>query len=296
MPFTGFSEMVPLAGYTTFRLGGPAALLAEVSTTEDAVRAVEKARETGVKWRVIGHGSNILPVDSKINTAIIVFRSDAPPDIRPDGTVKVSGGYPLSALVDCLAYKGLGGLERLAGIPGTIGGAVTGNAGAYGTTIGEHVVSATILDRDGNVREISAEEFSFAYRHSRIRETGEAVLDVTFKTVPDDAHSLRATLVGKLIDRRIKHPDPMFTATAGSFFRNPEDANGNRTAAGRMLEEAGCKELRVGNAHPWQKHANIIVTEGIAKASDVKKLAAEMASRVKTKFGVELTPEVSYLE
>lgn len=295
MPFDGFRELVPLARYTTFRIGGPAALLAEVSTAEEVVEAAANAGKMGVLWQVIGHGSNILAGDGTIDKAVIVFKDKTPPKILPDGQVEVSAGCPLSYLVDFLAYKGRGGLECLAGIPGTVGGAVAGNAGAYGTTIGERVVSATILNRNGNVRTIPAKDFSFDYRHSMIKETGDVILKVIFKTYAEDSHILRAILVGKLIDRRLKHPDPMFVPTAGSFFKNPKGKDGNRTAAGKMLEEAGCKELRVRGAYPWPRHANIIITDGKASANDVKMLAQEMARRVEDKFGARLSPEVCYL-
>lgn len=283
-----------MARFTTFRTGGPASYLAEVSTEEDVVAAAEAAREMGIPWRAIGHGSNILASDSGIDEAIIVFRSKAAPSILPDNRISASGGLALSALIEFMAMKSLGGLEHLAGIPGTVGGAVAGNAGAYGAAIGNVMESARVVSRGGDVREVRASEFKFDYRFSRIQETNEAILNVTLKARPEDPDLLKSEIISRILDRRAKHPDHKSIPTAGSFFKNPM-RGGQRLSAGKLLEDAGCKSLRVGNAMPWPRHANIIVTDGPSKSCDVRSLAEQMKEGVERKFGISLANEVRYI-
>jgi UDP-N-acetylmuramate dehydrogenase len=210
--------------------------------------------------------------------------------------VTAAGGYTLSKLIQLMGENGLGGLENLAGIPGTVGGAVAGNAGAYGTAIGEKIKSVLILTREGKIRKFEQKELEFSYRSSALKKTGDVVLEATFSTNRRDPSELTKIIESRLSDRSSKHPDWKTIATAGSYFKNPIAADGTRIAAGRLLEEAGCKGLRVGGAHLWHKHANIIVTDGNAKASDVKKLADMMSKRVTERFNITLSPEVVYLE
>lgn len=294
MPFPEFKRNTALAQFTTFRTGGPASYLTEVSAEDEVVDATRAAQKMGIPWRVIGCGSNILASDSGIDAAIIVFRSAIVPSILPGGRISVSGGLALSSLIEFMAKKGLGGLEHLAGIPGTVGGAVAGNAGAYGTAIGDIMEGAKVLSPDGDVRDVHTSEFKFSYRFSKIQETNEAVLSVTLKVHQDDPDFIKSEIISKILDRRSKHPDHQSTPTAGSFFKNPM-RDGRRLSAGKLLEDAGCKAMRVGNAMPWHKHANIIVTDGPSKSSDVKKLAEQMKDSVEGKFGISLADEVRYI-
>jgi len=296
MPSNFFARGEPLSSFTTFRIGGPAAALTKATTADEVVAAAERANAMGLPWRVIGRGSNILVADEGLDAAVIVFQSAEPPQISNDGHVVVSGGFPLAELVSLLALKGLAGLEDLAGIPGTVGGAIAGNAGAYGKAIGNLVGSVRLLGRDGRARELAGHELQFAYRHSVLKETTEAILDATLATSPGDATLLMGTVEMRLADRRAKHPDHLVVPTAGSYFKNPMSPEGRPIAAGKLLEEAGCKGLRSGGAHQWHKHANIIVTDGNTKAADVLSLAAQMSERVYEHSKIQLSPEVSYLE
>lgn len=285
----------PLANYTTFRIGGPARVLFEATSANEVLDAIENARKMGFPWYVLGHGSNILVSDNGYDGVVIVFKDEHPPLIHADGTVTASGGYPLSKLIQLMSENGLGGLENLAGIPGTVGGAIAGNAGAYGTAIGERIRSVQLLTRDSKIQKLEQNELEFSYRSSIIKKTCDVVLEATFSTDRRDSLELTKIIESRLSDRKCKHPDWNTIATAGSYFKNPIAADGTRIAAGRLLEEAGCKGLRVGGAHLWHKHANIIVTNGNAKASDVKKLAEIMSQRVYERFGITLSPEVVYL-
>ena len=285
-----------LSRYTTLRIGGPAKAIFEVASPDEVVAATRDAEDRGLPWRIIGHGSNILAPDDGVSSAVVVFKDSTLPRIDAFGTVRVSGGYPLDAFVRFLVSHGFAGLEALAGIPGTVGGAIAGNAGAYGTWIGTHVRSAKLLWRDGRLREAEASALAFAYRRSILRDTREAVLEATFTLSPAEPAALERTMQEKLADRRAKHPDPATTPTAGSWFKNVRAADGTMTPAGRLLDEAGCRELRVGGASLWPRHANIVVSDGTATAAQVRQLTGEMAARVLGRFGVQLVEEVCHLD
>ncbi|MBN1283151.1 MAG: UDP-N-acetylmuramate dehydrogenase [Proteobacteria bacterium] len=291
-----FQSGIRLADHTTFRLGGAARAFCEARTAREVVEGVWKAESMGMGWYVIGHGSNILASDDGYNGTVISFKDSTSPALNRDGTVTVSGGYSLRELIEFCACKGLAGLENFSGIPGTVGGAIAGNAGAYGSSMGEMVGSILLLDRNGNMRKAEGPSLSFTYRSSSIRERGEVVLDATIALRRGDAAEIRALMQKRLSDRRAKHPDPATVATAGSFFKNPTLGDGTRVAAGRLLEQAGCKDLRVGGARPWHTHANIIVTEGPSSASEVMELAKIMSEKVGRVHGIELATEVVYLE
>ncbi|MFH1830564.1 MAG: UDP-N-acetylmuramate dehydrogenase [Pseudomonadota bacterium] len=294
IPYLKYS--VPLSAHTTFKIGGPATAVFEANSAASVIESTWKAKGMGLLWQVIGHGSNILASDQGYDGAIIVFKDEIPPHDDENGTITVSGGYTLKKLIDFMAEKGKGGLENLYGIPGTVGGAIAGNAGAYGSQIADSISSVLIMDRAGNVRKVKRDELEFAYRWSSIKEAGHVVLEATFRTDEKDPTELKRTIDERLADRKRKHPDPKGTNTAGSFFKNPLGQDGKRISAGKLLEEAGCKELRVGGARLWHTHANIIVADENATAADVRKLANTMATRVSEKYGINLLPEVCYLE
>ena len=296
MSLPQFERSVSLSHHTTFRIGGPATAFLVVRNPDEVVQATWKASGMGLPWHVIGHGSNLLVSDKGFDGAVIVFKDDTPPHRNADGTVVASGGYALGELVAFMAEGGIAGLEDLAGIPGTVGGALCGNAGAYGTAIGDRLKSILLLDRDGGMRRAAASDLRLAYRSSALKESGEVVLEATFHAARGDPDRLRRHVEERLADRRQKHPDPLRVATAGSFFKNPTASDGRRIAAGRLLEDAGCKELAVGGARVWPAHANIIVAEGAAQAAHVGELAARMSARVAEQHGITLVPEVVYFE
>lgn len=290
-----FERGVKLADHTTFRIGGPVQAFYEAHCADEVVEAAWKAEGMGLPWRVIGHGSNILASDDGYPGAVIVYRDERPPLLGSDLTVKASAGLTLLSLINFMAESGFSGIEELAGIPGTLGGAIAGNAGAYGKAIGERVESVLLLDRNGSMRRVGTNDLKFSYRWSSIKESGFVILEATLRAELSDPAEIRRTISEKLADRACKHPDPGVVGTAGSFFKNPTAPDGSRIAAGKLLEEAGCKNLKVGGAHLWRSHANIIVADADTKSSDVKKLSEEMAERVSKRFGIDLTPEVLFL-
>ncbi len=296
MTLPRFKRNVALSSHTTFRIGGPAKAFIEVSTPDQVIEAAWKAEGMGLPWQVIGQGSNILASDSGYSGAIIVFQDPNPPRIEEDGAITVSGGHPLQSLVEFMAGCGAAGLQDLIGIPGTVGGAIAGNAGAYGTAVSDPLKSVLLLDRNGGMKRVKSDELRFAYRSSSIKERGEVVLEATFNVQKASPEELQQLLRERMADRRRKHPDWREVPTAGSYFKNPLGDGGVRMAAGKLLEEAGCKGLRVGGAYLWPMHANIIVTERDASARDVRALAEMMSRSVAEKCGIALTPEVVYLE
>jgi UDP-N-acetylmuramate dehydrogenase len=294
---TVFKSNIPLARHTTLRVGGPVRFFCQAKRAWEVEKAVETAEAHGIKWRVIGEGSNILASDDPIDEAVIAFRDDKPPALDASGRVVVSGGSPLLELVFFCASRGLAGLEKLAGIPGTVGGAIAGNAGAYGNSISEGLESVRILCRDGSVATFTSESLGFNYRSSRLKASGEVVLEATFRLPSESRDELVKAIEESLFDRRAKHPNYKTTPTAGSFFKNlpPPPGEDRRMAAGKLLDEVGAKEIRKGDAGVWHQHANIVVNHGQASARDIKDLADEMSQRVQERFGVTLDPEVTFI-
>jgi UDP-N-acetylmuramate dehydrogenase len=292
-----FKPNVPLAHYTTFRIGGPALAFHTATTADECVDAVHAAADAGIPWYVIGTGSNILAGDDPLEMAVVAFTGGPPPRLADGGAVTVSGSTALNDLVSFCAARGLEGLENLAGIPGTVGGAIAGNAGAYGTCIADSLRSVRMLASDGSTKDVEGSDLEFDYRWSRIKRTGEVVLEARFVLSSGDSETLEGEIDRVIADRRGKHPDYTTHATAGSFFKNlpPPPGETRRKAAGALLEQVGAKDLRVGDAGTWHDHANIVVNYGKATSRDVQDLASEMARRVYDRFGIVLEPEVRYL-
>jgi UDP-N-acetylmuramate dehydrogenase len=282
----------PLSALSWFRIGGPADLLFRAGTRSDVEKAAAWARREGVALYVVGGGSNMLFDDEGFRG--LVIKDEAGGLVRRDETVTAQAGTPLADLVGFLTEGALGGLEFLAGIPGTVGGAVCGNAGAFGRSIGEGILSVELLLADGGTAVKTGPEMGFAYRRSILKDAPHIVLEARLRAEPDDPAAVRRRVDDCLKSRSGKHPCPG-TACAGSYFKNPVLADGTKLAAGRLLERAGAKSLRVGDAAVFEGHANFIINAGRATAKDVRTLAAELKERVRASFGVELEEEVVYL-
>ena len=285
----------PLAEYTTFHIGGPAEILVEATTEDSLLRAITLCRQQGVPVHFLGGGSNVLISDAGLDGVTLVNKGRFL-SWGEDGCATVSGGFLLDDFVGETAQQGWQGLEFAAGIPGTVGGGLAGGAGAYGHLLGDYLLGARILDTHGAVREVSAREMGIGYRESAARERGDIILSVAFHMLQrSDRQAIQLEIKKIKRDRAGKHPGPDLPS-AGSFFKNlpPLEPGGRRIPAGKLLDEAGVKGLRVGDAQVFEKHANIIVNRGRATASDVNRLAEEMAERVRHRHGVTLVREVLY--
>lgn len=283
----------PLSRWTTFRIGGPARAMCRMHTPDDARRFLDNAHDGQVPAVVLGGGSNVLADDAGF--AGLVLRQDMTDlDVRGD-TVSVGAGLAFDALVKASLAAGLTGLEFASGIPGSVGGALVGNAGCYGHEIGDFLAEARVLRADGTVETIGPEAFGFAYRHSVFKDRDDLLLSAVFRLARGDAAAAGGVRAEIVADRRRKHPVDL--PCAGSYFKNlpPERPGGRRRAAGRLLDEVGARDMHEGDAAVFEKHANIIVNRGSARCRDVLALAERMRVAVADRFGVKLSPEVRHL-
>jgi UDP-N-acetylmuramate dehydrogenase len=294
---TGEHLQAELREYTSFRLGGPCRRLVECSSPDALCEAAAEQVAAGVPFRIIGQGTNLLVSDAGTDEIVLRFVDEqAAPEIRAD-SVTVSGGMPLDALVQQLMERGIGDLTFCSGIPGTVGGAVAGNAGAFGRQIGDALLEAEVLFPDGSRRTLSATELGFAYRHSALRAQGAVVLRAVLGVESVDRDALQARRDEIMTFRKTHHPDWRVTPCAGSFFRNiePSSAAERRQAAGWFLDQAGARQMRVGGARVFEKHANIIIAEPGCKAQDVYALSEQMKAAVRSRFGLELVREAQLI-
>ena len=291
-------QQAPLRNYTTFQLGGTCPALIDCANAETLTETASILHAAGVGYLVIGQGSNLLVSDRGLSDVILRFCADRGPDVVVDGgSVRVSGHTLLDDLARLTIEQGIGDVSYCSGIPGTVGGAIAGNAGAFGRQIGDVVESVLLLDATGRQHELSGAELAFDYRTSILKQTGGIVLSALLNLEPADVATMQMERARILDLRRSKHPDWRTMPCAGSVFRNiePTSAAERRQAAGWFLEEAGAKELQVGGAHLYEKHANIIIADADATARDVFELSEKMISAVREKFGFELMREIKLL-
>ncbi len=281
---------VPLRDLTTLRVGGPAAVVCPADNPEQARRFHEAALHAGWPLFALGGGSNVLADDAGYR-GVVLHLTGCDCTVRGD-TITVSAGLGLDDLVARSLGEGLAGLAFASGIPGTVGGALAGNAGCYGHEIGEFVREAVVLTRDGDVRRIGPRECGFRYRGTALRDEGAILLEAVLQVPAGDLAAAAAERALHLADRLAKHP--VTEPSAGSWFRNLEPAvpGERRRAAGELLDQVGAKAMREGDAAVFAKHANIIVNLGRAGSGDVRRLAARMQAAVRERFGVDLAPEV----
>ena len=294
----------PMKHHTTFRIGGPADFYFAARTPDQVVTALRVAHETHLPVFLLGGGSNLLVSDEGFRGLVL---KNACTDVEFDGTVaQVGCGTDFLELIYQCRDRSLAGLEFAAGIPGSVGGALYGNAGCYGDDIGHYTLECTHVDPEGRLVETKpAAWYEFAYRDSRLKRDPRVLLTALLQFKEGDRAASTKEIEEKLEIRRVKHPQWRIEPTAGSYFKNlPPDwqmpgaklsPGTRRVATGQVLDECGCRGLRVGDAMVYEKHANIIVNAGHATARDVLELAAEMKRRAREKFGVELEEEVMFL-
>jgi len=280
---------VPLARYTSARIGGPADWLVMAERVDQLVELVRTAQDRGISWRVLGSGSNVLVSDAGMRGLVIVNKAKK---IVFEGTqVGAEAGANLSSLArNCIA-RGLAGLEWAVSVPGTVGGAVIGNAGAHGADIAQSLTSVEILIPDGTTERWTVERLEYGYRDSCLKRTDHrarpVVLVATFTLETAEPRELTKRADEYVARRKATQPPG---ASVGSMFKNPPG-----DYAGRLIEQAGLKGMQIGDAQISPVHANFFVNMGSASADDVKALIDLARERVRQRFGVELELEVELI-
>ncbi len=280
-------EGASMSAYTTFKIGGPVPLLvtAPGKALPDLYRACQNE---GWPVLLLGNGSNLLVSDDGLDMVVIRLDTGEPVVLREETEIVCPAGLPLKQLCRFARDRGLSGLEFAFGIPGTVGGGVYMNAGAYGGELRDVVTAVTVLTPAGEVKELSAEDMAFSYRHSALMEQGGAVLSATFSLMPDDPAAITARMEEFL--RRRREKQPLEYPSAGSFFKRPPGHY-----AGTLIEQCGLKGFRVGDAQVSEKHAGFVINRGQATCKDMRALAREVRRRVYEQAGVTLEPEVRLL-
>lgn len=286
---TDVSEHEKLARHTTYRIGGPAALFVTCHSYHALRHAIDELDREKVPWVIFGRGSNILVADEGYEGAVVTLgREFSRTVIADDGcTVTVGAGTVLARLVNDAYSKGLSGLEFAVGIPGTVGGAISMDAGTRDEWIGSLVQDVITYKPGEGLKHYRGSEVAWGYRSCSLPRD-EIVLEVTLALTPAPKTQIRDKMERYLSRRR--HTQPQGVASCGSVFRNPPDGS-----VGKMIEDCGLKGFSVGGAQVSDVHANVIVNTGTASASDVMSVIREVYGKVREKYGVELQPEVKFL-
>ncbi len=286
-----------LSDYTTFKLGGPCTALVTCADRARLTTAVYALRKRNIPFILMGFGSNILASDKGINGVIIRYTSDIPLITHNGNTLTVDAATQLDALAQYAVNSGLDGMTTFCGIPGTVGGAIAGNAGAYGAQISDSLQKLDLLGPDGNITSVPRDCIHFEYRDSDIKHNDAIILSAQFKLPSGDIGKMQELRIHIIKERESKHGRWQDNPCAGSFFRNiaPTSNAGQRQSAGGIIERTGGKDLRIGGAHPYPKHANIITRDNSASAQDVLDLTSKIQELVRSKTGIELIREVRLL-
>ncbi len=289
LPEMTYEREAPLARYTSFRIGGPAKRMAFPKDGSQMVLLIAFARSCGARPLVIGNGTNLLFPDAGVDRLVVNTREYAEVSIDAQGRVVAESGASLARTAVFAQQRGLTGLEFAHGIPGSVGGAVCMNAGAYGGEMQQVVESASVLFPDEGVKRLRGEELSFSYRHSLLADRPDAVvLSAVFALSAGEPKEIRSKM-DELMTRR-KASQPLEYPSAGSTFKRPE---GYFAAA--LIDECGLKGLTVGGAQVSEKHAGFVINRGGATCADVTALMAEIQRRVWKEKGVRLEPEVKVI-
>ena len=274
----------PLAPHTWFTLGGPAQYFAEPRSIEELAALVERCQHEELPVRLLGGGSNVLVRDEGVSGVVVSLANASFANVEVRGTrVTAGSGARLGHVISTAVGAGLAGLETLVGIPGTIGGALHGNAGGRGGDIGQWTHRASVMNRSGEIVERQREELVFAYRQSSLDEL--VILSAEFELESEDPEQLTKRMQTQWIAK--KAAQPLGHQRTGCIFKNPRGMS-----AGMLIDQAGLKGTRVGGAEVSDRHANFIVAEPGATAQDVLRLIELVHSRVSDRLGVELETEI----
>jgi len=277
----------PIAPYTTFGIGGPADVLAEVYNEAALQQVAREVAANGMRWLLIGGGSNLLVGDTGFRGLVIVNMIE---HLRVEGTrITVGAGADFGEVVETARQRSLSGLEFAIDIPGTVGGAIRGNAGAFGRSVADVLTRIRLLEGTELV-DRKPSELGFAYRHSRLKENPHIVVEAEFSLTPGDRAEMDR-IMGQHAAQRARRKEKGLH-TAGCFFKNPVLPDGTKIAAGQLLEAAGAKEIKEGGAGVHAFHANYIVNKNGATADQILRVAREMKRRVEEANGITLEEEV----
>lgn len=288
---------VVLSDLTTFRIGGPAEMFFEAATQAELIEVFNWTKKAKIPRFILGGGSNLVVSDDGIDGVVIANKVRDLMSVDSDKMqISVSSGHKLSTVVNLASEKGLAGFECFAGIPGSIGGAIYGNAGAYGKSIADLLIQAEVLYPDGKIRRVPNSFFDFDYRTSILKTSPYIVLSAVFSLQHGNCAGIREKIDEIMNQRASKHP-PKEIGCAGSFFKNlpPGPGETRRRAAGELLDKVGAKQMSSGGASVYEKHANFIINKSCATCSDVRTLARMMKMKVKETYGTMLDEEVLYI-
>ncbi|OGC11275.1 UDP-N-acetylenolpyruvoylglucosamine reductase [candidate division WOR-1 bacterium RIFOXYA12_FULL_52_29] len=278
----------PLKKHTSFRIGGPARYFCVPKNQEELAEAIQYAREKKLKFAILGAGTNVLALDKGYRGLVIKLANGLKRIYFKDNLLYAEAGVYLPQLVQVALKRRLTGLEFLAGIPGTVGGAIVMNAGAWGKEISGSIDHVKALDKNGQEVVLTRKELGFGYRKSSIEKKGLIVVETAFKLKTGQVKAMREKINEHLAQRKLKQP--LGIPNAGSVFKNQQ-----KKIAGKLLQESGAKGLRCGDAQISEKHANFIVNLGEASSRDVLKLMTKAQKIVKEKYKVNLEPEIKIM-
>lgn len=290
-------QNVPIKHLVTFHLGGNADYFYTADSIESLCGAIDYAKNNKIPFFILGGGSNLVVSDKGIEGLVIHNQCEDICEIdKEKKQIKLASGFSLSELVNLAKNESMAGAESFAGIPGSIGGAICGNAGAYGKSISDILLTCDIYTPEGEIQTVDKSYLQFEYRMSRIKKEPIVVLSAVFQLSDGNKEDIQNKIDEIISQRKEKHPDKGI-GCAGSFFKNlpPKEGETRRQAAGMFLDKVGAKEISVGGASVFEKHANFIINKGTATASDVKKLAQILKDKVKKELNITLEEEVRYI-
>ena len=275
----------PMKKHTTFRIGGPADYFVTPESKEEIQAIVELCKKEEIPYSVIGNGSNLLVGDKGYRGVILQIFKKMNQIRVEENKIYAGAGALLSKIAATALSESLTGFEFAAGIPGTLGGGVAMNAGAYGGEIKDCIVSAKVLTKEGERVVLKKEDLQLSYRNSVILQKGYLVLEATFSFEKGNPAEIQEEI--KELNKRRREKQPLEYPSAGSTFKRPEGY-----FAGKLIEDAGLRGYRVGDAQVSEKHCGFVVNRGEATAKDVAQLISDVQNRVMDEFGVKLEPEV----
>ena len=285
---TKIFENESLKNHTTFGVGGRAKIFVIPQNSNDIVKLIEFSKDNKIEISFMGSGSNIIASDNGFNGIIISLKKSFNKIFFSTNEINVEAGAMLNSMVKKAINRGYKGFESLVGVPGTVGGAIIMNAGAHGSEISELFISARTIDENGEIKFYKRKDINFSYRDSSFPKS-EILLDAKFKLIKGKQEKINQKKKDVSIKR--KTSQPLSYKSAGSIFKNPT----NKLAAGYLIDKAGLKGLRIGDAEISQKHANFIINHGNAKSSDILNLIHIMKNKVKEIFDIKLELEVKII-